>query len=200
MAEIEGQITGVLTQHPGVRAVRLVGSRAGGTPGPLSDWDLAVDVDDFAGFTTALPALVARLYPLVEQSDPLDRAHSTYMLILPGPVKVDLIFDVPHEPVPPWIVRADTLQAIDNHFWDWLYWLASKHVVGNHTLVASEFAKMHTYLLGPLGAAVASDTIETAVRLYIDLRAKAERRHSVAILRVLEREILRGLRSAGYKV
>jgi predicted nucleotidyltransferase len=60
-----------LLRHPHVIAVELVGSRARGTPSPLSDWDFTVDVNDFAGATGDMPALVAELEPLSQQWDRL---------------------------------------------------------------------------------------------------------------------------------
>lgn len=49
------------------------------------------------------------------------------MLVVAGPVKIDLIFEgVPHAREPAWTVDASTLAGIDAHFWDWTLWLASK--------------------------------------------------------------------------
>jgi hypothetical protein len=199
VVDIVLQVPAALAEHPAVRPVHLVGSRARGTPGPLSDCDLAVDAIDFAAVVRDLPALLAPLQPIAQQWDPLC-LHACYMLALPGPVKVDLLFAEPHAPEPPWAVSTETLQAIDDHFWDWLYWLASKHSAGKHDQVAQEFAKMYLRLLGPLGAGRRADTIETAARLYLQARRDAEARLGVPVSRTLESEIRRGLQSAGYKV
>jgi hypothetical protein len=52
------------------------------------------------------------------------------MLILGGPVKVDLIFaGQGHEHELPWKPSHETLAGIDAHFWDWMLWLRSKQAV-----------------------------------------------------------------------
>jgi hypothetical protein len=149
---------------------------------------------DFATVAAALPGLLMPLAPLAQQWDPLSR-HRTYMLMMSGPVKVDLLFDEPQVPAPPWEVRADTLQAIDGHFWDWVYWLASKHLAGEHTQVAQELAKLARHMLGPLEAHSVPDTIEDAIATYVAARSDAEQRLGVTVPRELEVEIRRGLRS-----
>jgi hypothetical protein len=140
----------LLRRHPSVRSVELVGSRARGSPTALSDWDFGVETDDLAALKPALPGLVAPLEPLAEQWDPLGEPP-TYMLVVRGPVKIDLIFS--HEAVPqrpPWRVGPDTLAALDAHFWDWILWLAAKRAGGRDELVRGELKKMHGFLLGPL--------------------------------------------------
>jgi hypothetical protein len=51
--------------------------------------------------------------------------------------KVDLIFTEPHAVLPAWQVTAATLPGIDDHFWDWMLWLATKHQAGKAGLVAA---------------------------------------------------------------
>ena len=96
MEDIAAAVRAVLLPHPDVRAVELVGSRAGGSPTPLSDWDFVVVTERFDEVARALPALVAELEPLGQQWDRIS-AYPCYMLLLAGPVKVDLIF--PDEPL-----------------------------------------------------------------------------------------------------
>jgi len=199
MTGLGDALTSALRGHPAVRAVHLVGSRQRGVPGPLSDWDFAVAVTDFAAVAAALPGLLMPLAPLAQQWDPLSR-HRPYMLVLPGPVKVDLLFDEPQLSAPPWEVRADTLRAIDGHFWDWVYWLASKHVAGGHTRVAQEFAKLAHHVLRPLGAHFVPDTIEEAIAIYVAARADAELRLGETVPRELEGEIRHGLQRVGHNV
>jgi hypothetical protein len=43
---------------------------------------------------------------------------------------VDLIFTEPHAVLPAWQVTAATLPGIDDHFWDWMLWLAAKQQAG----------------------------------------------------------------------
>lgn len=88
-------VVGLLENDPGISRAELVGSRARGDALPESDWDFKVTTGAFAGVRERLPALTARLRPVVAQ---WDRLSSTwcYMLILAGPVKVGLIFTEPH--------------------------------------------------------------------------------------------------------
>src|SRR5919198_1186230 len=81
----------LLRRHPSVRAVSLTGSRARGTPTPLSDWDFGVETDDLDALAADVPELLGPLEPLAQQWDPLGE-RATYMLMLRGPTKVDLIF------------------------------------------------------------------------------------------------------------
>src|ERR1700733_10174325 len=99
----------------------------------MSDWDFRVVTADFAAVREAMPRLVVPLSPVVAQWDRLSRTWC-YMLILTGPVKVDLIFGQPHAAQPPWQPSAATLRGIDDHFWDWALWLRSKQLAGKHGL------------------------------------------------------------------
>jgi hypothetical protein len=90
------------------------------------------------------------LHPVVSRWDRLSRTWC-YMLILPGPAKVDLLFGRPHQPARPRPVNASTLAAIDDHFWDWALWLRSK-LAGRDYLVAAELRKLLEHLLGPMGS------------------------------------------------
>lgn len=197
--DIAEQVTMALKQHPAVRAVRLVGSRERGTAGNLSDWDFEVDVEDFAKVVRDLPALVSSLDPLAQQWDPLSR-RATYMLMLPGAVKVDLLFDRKHEPEAPWKVTADTLKAIDRHFWDWILWIAGRQSAGSSELVQGELTKMSSHLLRPMGIERTPDTIETAISLYMAARGDLENRLRVFVPRQLDDEVRRALQASGYSV
>jgi hypothetical protein len=183
----------LLRRHPSVRHVELVGSRARGAPTALSDWDFGVETDDLAALKPALPGLVAPLEPLAEQWDPLGEPPS-YMLVVRGPVKIDLIFfqeTVPHRP--PWRVGPDTLVALDAHFWDWILWLAAKRARGREELVRDELKKMHGFLLGPLGVDAAPATIEEAAGAYLSVSGEAERRLGMEVPRALRDEVLPAL-------
>jgi hypothetical protein len=141
----------LLSQHPGIGQVVLTGSGARGRARPWSNWDFTVSTTAFAEAREALPPLVAALRPVVAHWDRLARRWC-YMLILDGPVKVDLIFTQPHTPLPPRQVSAATLPRIDDHFWDWMLWLHAKHAAGRQDLVAAELGKLHEYLLAPMGS------------------------------------------------
>jgi predicted nucleotidyltransferase len=75
---------------------RLIGSRARGQAHDISDWDVAVETDDFAS--------VSRDVPVIHGS-------------AAGLVKVDLLFlDQSREVSPAYEPSPDTLAAIDTHF------------------------------------------------------------------------------------
>jgi hypothetical protein len=169
------QVEEVLSRHPAVRRVTLVGSRARADATDLSDWDFQVTTDDFATLASDLPRLTAPLQPLGSLWDRLADI-ATYMLILRGPVKVDFLFDdVPNEPLPPYDLARDELAAIDVHFWDWCLWLTSKVAKGKAGLVHDELGKMQRYILEPLGGERPPQDLLDAVDTYLELRRRQER-------------------------
>jgi hypothetical protein len=172
-----------------VTGVRLIGSRAEGTATDYSDWDFAVEVDDFCAVSEALPSLFARLEPLAQQWDPLSE-HWCYMLMLAGPTKVDLLFlDEPHRLEPPWVVSAETLEAIDRHFWDWFLWLGSKEAAGKSELVSAELDKLWRHVLRPLGVDRPPSTLDAAMNSYLRARHDAEAGLGIQVPRQLEQEV-----------
>jgi hypothetical protein len=176
-----------LLAHERVLDVKLVGSRAAGRATPLSDWDFRVHVKEgaFGAVAADLPGLVSGLAPLAGQWDRLS-SHQCYMLLLDGPVKVDLLFAEPHRPEPPWVAGPRTLEGIDAHLWDWVLWLLAKRHAGKDELVAGELARMHEYLLGPMGVARAPASIPAAVAAYRAARDRLEARFGVRVPRHLE--------------
>jgi predicted nucleotidyltransferase len=188
----DGRIRAALLVHPGVRDVRLSGSRARGEATAYSDWDFEVTAVEFAEVADALPELVRPLDPLAQLWDPLSR-HYVYALVLRGPVKIDLVFDEPHELEPPWTPGPETLAALDAHFWDWLLWLTGKRHRGERGLVRDELSKMHDHLLGPLGVGTMPGSLEEAATAYVAARDRAERRFGVHLPKDLEAEVRRRL-------
>lgn len=169
--------------------IALVGSRAEGRAIARSDWDFRVDTSDFSRIAEALPRLLSPLEPLTEQWDRLS-SYQCWMLMLRGPVKVDLIFsDVPHTFEPPWPVSAATLEGIDAHFWDWVLWLSSKDARGKHEVVDRELEKLFEHLLAPLGVRSQPASIGEAVAAYRAGRARAEDALGVEVPRELENEV-----------
>jgi hypothetical protein len=188
--DLAQRVERILLRHQGIRAVELVGSRAAGTPSPLSDWDFVLETDDFATVACDLPVVVSELEPIAQQWDRISD-YPCYMLMLTGPVKVDLIFPgEPYTSMPPWTVSADTLDGIDRHLWDWVLWLASKREKGEAELVRRELGKMFDHLLGPMGADEDPGSIPDAVEAYRRLRDRRERDFGVLVTRVREREVL----------
>jgi len=165
----------LLGADPGITRVQLAGSRASGRATARSDWDLSVLTGEFWQVRGRLPGLVGPLRPVAAQSDRLSRTWC-YMLLLAGPVKVDLIFGQPHAPSPPWQVSAATLPGIDDHFWDWLLWLSAKQEAGQHGLVAAELARLHEHLLDPLGVTTPPTALAEAAASYLAARGNWQRR------------------------
>ena len=187
-ADLPSAVRSALEADTTVRSIRLVGSRAEGTASGLSDWDFAVETDDFRALALRLPRLVEPLDPLVAQWDPLGKIRC-YMLIVRGPTKVDLIFDEAQEESPPWSVTRETLPRVDGHFWDWALWLAAKAAGGKDEVVAPELQKMPRPHLGPLGVESPPRSVDDAVDAYLAARDAAEARLSVRVPRTLEREV-----------
>ena len=188
--ELAIRVRRVLTGRAHVLGVTLVGSRATGSSTPLSDWDFVIETDAFAAVADDLPNAVAGLEPIAQQWDRISD-YPCYMLMLRGPVKVDLIFPgEPYMSLPPWTVSAETLDGIDQHVWDWLLWLASKVEKGEDGLVHRELGKMFDHLLGPMGADEAPASIPDAAEAYRVLRDRREREFGVRVTRVREREVL----------
>jgi hypothetical protein len=126
---------------------------------------------------------------LVQQWDRLS-SEQCWMLLLAGPVKVDLIFpDESHEKEGPWRPGPDNLAGIDDHFWDWMLWLRSKEAAGKSEQVAVELDKLHAHLLAPLGVEQPPSSVAEAVASYRAARDRAERRFGRAVSREVERAV-----------
>ena len=179
--------------HPAVSRVELAGSRARGTHAELSDWDFAVTTADFAAVAAELPSLVAVLEPLGEQWEPVG-TFPVYQLLLRGPVKVEYLFlDEVQQPFPPLVPSASTLRAIDNHFWDWIWWIATKASIGHDDLVSEHLRQLWERLLRPLGVRVVPRDVNAAIRAFVPRRDEL----GVAVPRALEREVRRGIARLG---
>ena len=186
---IDEAVVAAVSPHPAVERIELVGSRAEGRETRWSDWDFGVRASDFPAIAEALPGLLAPLEALVEQWDRLSE-HQCWMLILRGPVKVDLIFaEEPHEIEPPWEPGPDTLGGIDGHFWDWMLWLRSKEAAGKDELEAAELEKLFGHLLAPLGVEACPASVAEAVSAYRKARNHAEQRFGVPVSRELENAV-----------
>jgi hypothetical protein len=185
------RVIALVVRRTEVRSIELAGSRATGQARFDSDWDFLVETRDFAAVAAALPELLAPLEPLAQQWDRLSD-EQCWMLLLRGPVKVDLIFPgEPHVHEPPWAPAAENLGAIDAHLWDWLLWLRSKP----DDLVAAELEKLFVHLLRPLGVERVPSSVAEAVELYRPARDAAAARLGCAVSPALEAEVSRALRA-----
>lgn len=172
--------------HPAIRRIDLVGSRAERTASAFSDWDFRVEAIDFAAASAALPALLSPLQPPVEQWDRLS-PEWCWMLILRGPAKVDLIFpDIPHEKEPPWEPSPENLNAIEDHFWDWMLWLRGKEARGKLKLIEAELEKLFDHLLEPLGVGRCPRSIAEAIVFYRHARNQTAQRLGIVVPRDLD--------------
>jgi hypothetical protein len=189
VAYLAATVTHAVAAHPSVRSVRLIGSRAEGRAHSLSDWDFAVETDDFAALAPELPGLLAFLEPVAAQWDRYS-AHECYMLILRGPVKVDLLFlDERREWSPPWSPSVETLETIDRHFWDWILWVEQKRRHGERATLLTSLGHMHELMLGQLGVRQAPRSVAEAVGAYVEARAALERHFRTTVSRELEGEV-----------
>ncbi|HEX3669566.1 MAG TPA: hypothetical protein VHY55_10480 [Acidimicrobiia bacterium] len=187
--DVPARLIEVLAPSPQVVRVELVGSRARGEESALSDWDFRVDTTNGAALARELPTLVEPLEPLAAQWDPLTE-RATYMLMLPGAVKVDLFpGDELRAIQPPWQPTPSNLVAIDGHFWDWALWLGGKVLAEKTGVVAEELVKLHRNLLGPLGVMAPPATVEEAVAQYRGARDRLERRWDISVPRRLGDEV-----------
>jgi len=186
LVDLAQQIIPLVDGHPAVRSIRLVGSRAEGRASERSDWDFSVETDDFLALTEALPQILDPLNPLAQQWDRLS-GEWCWMVMLRGPVKVDLIFpQEPHSDEPPWEPNHANLNAIEAHFWDWMLWLSGKQARGNAELVYTELSKLSDHLLAPLGFERRPASIAEAIDAYREARDRAEQRFCVVVGRELE--------------
>jgi hypothetical protein len=182
-----------LTRHAAIQAVRLAGSRAEGQAHDLSDWDFAVETTDFGSVARDMHLLVAPLHPLAEQWDPYS-THPCYMLMLPGPTKIDFLFpDERRSWSPPWEPSPETLGAIDLHFWDWILWLEQKRRGGNEDALAKSMVDMHELMLRPMGVAARPHSVSEATAAYLKARSELEKTFGTTVPRTLEREVLPAL-------
>ena len=187
--DVPARVTEVLAPSPQVVRVDLVGSRARGEETALSDWDFRIDTTNGAALARELPTLVEPLEPLAAQWDRLGE-RATYMLMLPGAVKVDLFpGDELRAIQPPWEPTPSNLVAIDAHFWDWALWLGGKVLAEKSGVVSEELGKLHRNLLGPLGVTSPPATVEQAVAEYRGARDRLERRWEMSVPRRMGDEV-----------
>ena len=187
--DIATAVPELLGKHPLVDGVQLTGSRASDTAHELSDWDFLVHTSDFPRLADELPGLAEPLRPIAAQWDRYSD-HACYMLMLRGPTKVDLIFpEVRQKWAAAWEPSAETLTAIDAHFWDWILWLEQKWRGGKEEAITKSLADMYRLMLAPMGARSRPRSVFEAVGLFLELRTQLEKRYGIEVPRELEREV-----------
>jgi hypothetical protein len=187
----------LVSDHPAVGRVELAGSRSRGTHERLSDWDLAVTTSDFAAVARDLPSLTAPLHPLGRQWEPLGH-FPVYQLLLPGPTKVEYLFlDHSQQAALPRRPGPATLDAINTHFWDWIWWIATKAAIGRTELVGEHLAQLFSYLLAPIGVRGPPADIQAAIDRFVSRRDQLERDYDTTVPRALEEEVSAGIRRLG---
>jgi hypothetical protein len=185
---------GPVATHAAVTGVEFAGSRSRGTHEELSDWDFAVKTADFQTVARDMPRLVAALHPLGEQWEPLGH-FPVYQALLRGPIKVEYLFlDEVQDPRPPLRPGAETLAAINTHFWDWTWWLVTKTAAGREDLVADHLPQLYEYLLRPMGIDAEPASIDQAIAAFLARRDALEHEYGVGVPRALEHEVLDGKR------
>ena len=188
----------MVAAHAAVTGVEFAGSRSRGTHQELSDWDFAVETFDFGAVARDMPRLVAPLEPLGEQWEPLGH-FPVYQVLLRGPTKVEYLFlDVVQDARPPTRPSAETLVAINTHFWDWMRWLITKASAGRQDLVAEHMPQLYAHLLQPMGIAAAPVSIDEAIAAFVARRDALEHAYSVYLPRALEDEVLDGKRRVSH--
>jgi hypothetical protein len=189
-----GVAIALVAKHPAVKRVELAGSRARGTHEELSDWDLAVETSDFDAVGRDMPELVAPMDPLGQQWEPMGH-FPVYQVLLRGPTKVEYLFlEHSQTAMPPVSPSKETLVAIDTHFWDWIWWLATKASVGRADLVVQHLPQLFGHLLRPMGVETPPDGIDATIDAFVACRDKLERQFGVRVPRALEDEVRRGIR------
>src|SRR5215217_3798595 len=187
----------LVAKHPAVEDIRLAGSRSRGTHEELSNWDFAVTTSDFAALALDMSALVAPLKPLGQQWEPLGH-FPVYQLLLAGPTKVEYLFlDHSHHAMPALEPGPATLDAINTHFWDWIWWIATKAAIGRHELVAEHLAQLFDHLLAPVGVIGRPADIAAAIDAFVSRRDELEPGYGVSVSRALEEEVRAGIRRVG---
>jgi hypothetical protein len=118
-----------------------------------------------------------------------------YQVLLRGPIKVEYLFlDYSQEPAPPVTPGPATLVAIDNHFWDWIWWISTKASIGRDDLVAEHLRQLHEHLLRPMGVEAVPETIDAAIGKFLERRDVLEQTYDLSVPRALEAEVRAGIR------
>jgi hypothetical protein len=118
-----------------------------------------------------------------------------YQVLLAGPTKVEYLFlDYSQEAAPSVTPSPATLRAIDNHFWDWIWWISTKASIGRVDLVADHLRQLHEHVLLPMGVEAVPESIDTAIDQFAARRDALQQAYGVSVSQALEREVRAGIR------
>ena len=84
---------------------------------------------------------------------------------------------------------AETLEAIDRHFWDWIVRLEQKRRGGRENVLAKSLRDMFELMLSPMGARVRPRSVPDAVDSYLAARDELVHKFGVSVPRALETEV-----------
>jgi hypothetical protein len=116
------------------------------------------------------------------------------MLVLPGPVKVEMHFRISRRSAGyPWVATAESLGAINRQFWDWVLWASGKEAAGKTDVVATELWMLFDHLVAPLGGDRSLISVADAIDTYRRVRTQAEEHFDVSVARRLAAEIVASL-------
>ena len=73
------------------------------------------------------------------------------------------------------IPDPSTSSPLTPHFWDWIWWIATKASVSRDDLVAEHLPQLYKHLLRPIGVAAEPTTVEGAIRAYLTVAASSRR-------------------------
>jgi hypothetical protein len=121
------------------------------------------------------------------------------MMILKGPIKVDLMFNRLQQKKSPWIISRDTLAQVNSHFWDWILWIASKEASGKKD-ASKELKKMYSFLLEPLGCTKRPNSVQEAVRGYLTAFKRQKNSLNTEVDPSLGTEVIKGLKKMGFQL
>jgi hypothetical protein len=134
----------------------------------------------------------------VHEQQRADHCCLAYQVLLRGPTKVEYLFlEHSQYAMPPVNPSKETLFAINTHFWDWIWWLATKATVGRQDLVAEHVTQLYGHLLRPMGVETVPESIGAAIRAFLARRDELERHCGLSVPRALEDEVRRGIRRIG---
>ena len=172
------------------------GSRTRAIPCRTSDSSaLSTDIPNFCSSALRRATNASTADSMVAGTALMPMGHfPVYQVLLRGPTKIEYLFlDRSQDPLPPLEPSGDTLPAINTHFWDWIWWLATKSSVGRNDLVAENLPQLHAHLLRPMGVAIAPESIDAAIEAFVARRDALERDYGVSVPRPLEDEVRRGI-------